>query len=104
MSSAKRTTDDRELVIIRTFDAPRDLAWRAWTEAERTKQWMAPTGFTIPLSDGDLRPGGVWRCHMISPEGQLYRFASVDSRKGHEEGWIECFEKLDALLTAEARV
>jgi uncharacterized protein YndB with AHSA1/START domain len=60
---------DRELVITRTFDAPRDLVWKAWTDPERLKQWSAPQGFTIPVSEGALRPGGAWRACMRRPDG-----------------------------------
>ena len=70
-------SDDRELLIVRTFDAPRALVWRAWTEGELTAKWMAPAGFTIPLSEGDLRPGGAWRAQMRSPEGELLHLAGV---------------------------
>jgi len=51
------TASDRELVITRVFDAPRDLVWKAWTDPERIKQWSAPKGFTIPVAEGELRPG-----------------------------------------------
>ncbi len=57
-----------ELVITRTFDAPRELVWKAWTED--MDQWSAPRGFTIPVSEGDLRPGGKWHAVMVSPEGR----------------------------------
>lgn len=75
LSSA--SSGDRELVIIRTFAAPRALVWRAWTEAERMVQWMAPSGFTIPFSEGELRPGGAWRAHMRAPDGSLHRGGGV---------------------------
>jgi uncharacterized protein YndB with AHSA1/START domain len=63
------TMKERELVITRVFDAPRDLVWKAWTEDERMKQWSAPKGFTIPVSEGDLRPGGAWKACMRKPDG-----------------------------------
>jgi uncharacterized protein YndB with AHSA1/START domain len=69
--------DDRELVIIRTFDAPRDLVWKAWTDPERIAEWMAPAGFTIPFNEGDMRPGGAWRCHMRAPDGVEHRCSGV---------------------------
>lgn len=55
--------------MTRVFDAPRELVWKAWTESERMKQWSAPNGFTIPVSDGDLRLGGAWRACMRKPDG-----------------------------------
>ena len=57
-----------ELVINRVFDAPREVVWKAWTED--MDQWSAPRGFTIPRSEGDLRPGGKWHATMVSPEGK----------------------------------
>jgi uncharacterized protein YndB with AHSA1/START domain len=61
-----------ELVIVRTFDAPLDLVWRAWSEREHATQW-GPKGFTTPEREMDLRPGGAWHARMISPEGREYR-------------------------------
>jgi uncharacterized protein YndB with AHSA1/START domain len=60
---------DRVLVLTRVFDAPRRLVFEAWTKKEHLDRWCAPRGFTIPSSEGDLRPGGVWRCLMIAPNG-----------------------------------
>ena len=67
-TSESETARDNELVIRRTFDAPRDLVWKAWTE--RMDQWSAPRGFTIPVSEGDVRPGGAWRACMRTPDGK----------------------------------
>lgn len=57
------------LRLVRTFDAPRDLVFAAWTESRHMKQWSAPHGFKIPVSEGDLRPGGAWRAAMVTPDG-----------------------------------
>lgn len=38
---------EKPFVISREFDAPRDLVWKAWTEAERLKQWWGPKGFSV---------------------------------------------------------
>ncbi len=77
MRAERGTTDDRELLIVRTFDAPRALVWRAWTEPERMARWMSPAGFTIPFNEGKLRPGGAWRAHMRSPDGEDHHCAGV---------------------------
>ena len=50
--------------IARVFDARRDRVWKAWTEAERLKQWWGPAGFTVHTCKVDLRPGGVFRDGM----------------------------------------
>jgi uncharacterized protein YndB with AHSA1/START domain len=53
---------DRELVITRTFNAPRELVFRAHTEPELVKRWMlGPDGWTMPVCEIDLRPGGEYR-------------------------------------------
>lgn len=59
-----------ELFIRRTFDAPRELVFKAWTDGEHLRRWCCPTGFTIPFSEGDIRPGGAFRTCMRSPEGE----------------------------------
>lgn len=60
----------KEFVITRTFDAPRDLVFRAWTEGDRLARWFGPTGFTMLSSTLDLRPGGVFHYGMRSPDGK----------------------------------
>jgi len=61
--------DELELLITRVFDAPRARVWQAWADPEQMKQWSAPRGFTIPVSEGELRPGGKWRACMRKPDG-----------------------------------
>jgi len=58
-----------EFVITRVFDAPRERVWKAWTEAERLKQWWGPKGFTVSHCTVDLRPGGVMHYCLRSPDG-----------------------------------
>ncbi len=58
--------------MTRIFDAPRHLVFEAWTKKEHLDKWCAPHGFTIPFSEGDLRPGGAWRTVMIAPNGEKY--------------------------------
>jgi uncharacterized protein YndB with AHSA1/START domain len=71
-SSAAPRTADRELVISRTFDAPRATVFKAWTEKEQLASWWGPQGFVIESCEADLRPGGAWRLAMRSPEGTLH--------------------------------
>jgi len=50
-----------ELVITRVVDAPRTLVFEAWTSPEHLPQWMlGPSGWTMPVCEVDLRPGGSW--------------------------------------------
>jgi uncharacterized protein YndB with AHSA1/START domain len=60
---------DRVLVIERTFDAPRSLVFKAWTESEHMARWFGPRGFTSTILKNDLRPGGAYRIHMLGPDG-----------------------------------
>ncbi len=69
-SSLAQARAERELVITRVFDAPRELVFRAWTEPERFKRWWGPKNFTAPACTIDLRVGGVYLNCMRSPEGQ----------------------------------
>lgn len=61
---------ERELVITRVFDAPRDVVFRAWISPEQAVQWWGPEGFTVVALEMDVRPGGTWRKCMRSPEGK----------------------------------
>ncbi|HTV37985.1 MAG TPA: SRPBCC domain-containing protein [Xanthobacteraceae bacterium] len=63
---------ERELTITRTFDAPRALVFRAWTDAEHLAQWWGPKGFTNPVCEIDARVGGTLRIHMRAPDGAVY--------------------------------
>jgi len=60
---------DRELVITRLIDAPRELVWEAWTKAEHVKHWWGPDGFTNTIHEMEVKPGGVWRFMMHGPTG-----------------------------------
>jgi len=74
-----------ELVIVRTFNAPREAVWQAWTEPERLMRWWGPKGFTAPVCKTDLRVGGKYLYCMRSPEGRdfwstgLYREIAAPS-------------------------
>ena len=61
-----------ELVITRTFTAPRELVWQAWTEPGRLMRWWGPKGFTAPVCTNDLRVGGKYLYCMRSPDGQEF--------------------------------
>src|SRR5712692_9956497 len=62
-------TSNREFVISRVFDAPRDLVWKAFTDPERMKHWWGPKGFSVIASKMDLRPGGTYHYGMKAPNG-----------------------------------
>jgi len=62
-------TADRELVVTRVFDAPRELVFAAWTSPEHLDRWWGPNGFRNTVHEIDVRPGGVWRFTMHGPNG-----------------------------------
>jgi uncharacterized protein YndB with AHSA1/START domain len=68
---------DRSVLISRTFDAPRELVWRAWTDPKQMVQWWGPRDFTNPVCEMDVQPGGIWRIVMRSPDGIDYPIKSV---------------------------
>lgn len=63
------STAMQELVIVRTFDAPRELVFKAFAEAERLAQWWGPKGFAMGVHFLDFRPGGVFHYSMKAPGG-----------------------------------
>jgi len=61
-----------ELVITRTFEAPPELVWKAWTDPKHFMRWWGPRDFTSPFCEMDLRVGGRYLNCMRSPEGHEY--------------------------------
>jgi uncharacterized protein YndB with AHSA1/START domain len=71
-ASSQTPTADREIVISRVFDAPRELVFKVWTDSQHVAEWWGPNGFTTTLHEMDVRPGGVWRFVMHAPDGVDY--------------------------------
>jgi uncharacterized protein YndB with AHSA1/START domain len=68
---------DREIVISRIFDAPRELVWQAMTDPQHVIHWWGPRGFTDTIEEMDVRPGGVWNHTMRGPDGRNYPNRSI---------------------------
>lgn len=69
--SLQLQTDPRlDLVLERVVDVPRERVWAAWTKPEHIKKWFAPAPWTVSECAVDLRPGGMFRTVMRSPEGK----------------------------------
>src|SRR5258706_1802173 len=66
---ASETAMEREVVITRVFDAPRELVFKAWTDPERLKRWYAPKGCTTQFLKLDFRQDGTFHSCIRSPEG-----------------------------------
>jgi uncharacterized protein YndB with AHSA1/START domain len=69
--------EEQELVLIRVFDAPRELVFKVWTDPKHVVQWWGPHGFTNPVCELDAKPGGAIRIHMRGPNGIVYPMTGV---------------------------
>lgn len=65
-------TSETSLTIRRTFDAPRERVWEAWTDPEQVDRWWGPDGFTTSTDEMAVESGGVWRFVMVGPDGEEY--------------------------------
>lgn len=73
-----KTQERPSLAIVRKLDAAPAKVWRAITEPEALKQWMAPgDDFKIPLAEAELRIGGRYRIVMNAPDGQVHDVSGV---------------------------
>lgn len=63
---------EREIVLSRVYDAPRELVFKVWTDAEHVGKWFGPRGFTCTTHEIDVRVGGRWRFDFHAPDGTLY--------------------------------
>ena len=61
-----------DLVLKRVVDVPRELVWAAWTKPEHLSKWFTPAPWTVADCEIDLRPGGIFRTVMRSPEGKEF--------------------------------
>jgi uncharacterized protein YndB with AHSA1/START domain len=61
--------DNRLIEVTRTFDAPREAVFKAWTEADRIAKWWAPGDWTTEVRTLDARPGGIFHYCMRGPDG-----------------------------------
>jgi uncharacterized protein YndB with AHSA1/START domain len=67
----------REVVFTRVVDAPRRLVFEARTDPKHVAQWWSPHGFTNPVCELDVRPGGAIRIDMRGPDGIVYPMTGV---------------------------
>src|SRR3954463_6229809 len=68
-TASATAASDRELVLTRLIDAPREKLFRAWTEPALMKQWFTPAPWTTPHVETDVRPGGSSLIVMRGPDG-----------------------------------
>jgi uncharacterized protein YndB with AHSA1/START domain len=70
---AQSVTVDREIVISRVIDAPRELVFEAFTEVRHLSRWWGPEGFTTTTRSFEFRVGGTWDFVMHGPDGADYQ-------------------------------
>ncbi|MGH2736679.1 MAG: SRPBCC family protein [Actinomycetota bacterium] len=68
------TPSDREIVMTREFDAPRDLVFEAHTSCEHMSRWWGPRNYEVTGCEIDFREGGKWRIVHRGPDGEEYAF------------------------------
>jgi len=104
------TPSNREVVITRAVDAPRRLVFAAWTDPRHIPQWLlGPEGWTMPICEMDLRPGGAWRYVWRKADGAememsgIVREVSPPERLVTTERWgPEWPETVNTLLLTES--
>jgi uncharacterized protein YndB with AHSA1/START domain len=72
-TQAQSDRADREIVISRVIDAPRELVFRAFTEVRHLSRWWGPNGFTTTTRSFEFRVGGEWDFVMHGPDGTDYQ-------------------------------
>ncbi len=98
---------DREIVMTRVFDAPRNLVFDAFTKPELIKRWLlGPSGWSRPVCEADLTAGGkyryVWRRDSDGTEMGLsgvFREVSPPDRLVHTERFDQAWYPGEALIT-----
>jgi uncharacterized protein YndB with AHSA1/START domain len=103
------TPSDREVVLTRVIDAPRRLVFAAYTDPEHVPHWMlGPDGWSMPVCEIDLRPGGQWHFVWRRPNGEEmemrgeYREIDPPERIVNTESWGgEWPETLNTLILTE---
>ena len=87
-------SDGGDLTFERTFDAPRDLVWKAFTDPTLVPRWWGPHGTTTKVAEMDVRPGGAWRYVSSAPDRDDVTFygeyLEVDPPKGFK--WTFMFD------------
>ena len=100
------TPSDREIRLTRLFDAPRNLVFEAMSKPEHIKRWWGclGEGYSVPVCEVDLRPGGKWRFVNRTPHGDVafygvYREIAPPERVVFTE-IFEQFPDTESIVTA----
>ncbi|MBP8066050.1 MAG: SRPBCC domain-containing protein [Flavobacterium sp.] len=89
---------DNKLVISRDFKAPKNLVFKALSEADRFEQWWGPSGFTTRVTTFDFRPEGTCHYCLESPEGDTMwgRFVFKEILPNKKMEFLNCFSDENA--------
>ena len=68
-NDATTNVTEKEFVITRILNAPRELVFKVWTEAEHMERWWGPKGLSLSVAKLDPRPGGIFHYIMRTPDG-----------------------------------
>lgn len=112
------TPSDREVVMVRVFDAPRELVFEAHTSCEHMKRWWGPRRYEVAECELDFREGGTWRILQRGADGDEHGFSGefreivrperitwtfeYDGAPGHVSVQTVTFEEHDAKTTLTA--
>ena len=101
------TPSDREVRLIRLFDAPRELVFEAMSRPEHIRRWWGNLGdgYSVPICEVDLRPGGKWKFANRTPKGELAVFYGVYREVAPPERVVftelfEPFPDVETIVTA----
>lgn len=101
MTEPKTHGPDAVFHISRTVNGPLDVVWKAYTEQEPLMQWFGPSGFSMPVSRFDLRPGGIFHYCLRTPTGfemwGKWTFVTIDAP--HTLSMVVAFSDANAGLT-----
>jgi uncharacterized protein YndB with AHSA1/START domain len=119
-SLAVTLPSDREILMTRVFDAPRELVFEAHTTPEHVRRWWGKHGTTLPVCEMDFRPGGAYRFvqreaggaehgfrgeyrDIVPPERLVYTF-EYEGMPGHIAVETLTFEETDGKTTMTSRM
>jgi uncharacterized protein YndB with AHSA1/START domain len=95
---AKFTKDPahKQLLVTRSYDAPVDKVWKAWTVSSILDQWWGPKPWKAETKTMEFKPGGRWHYAMVGPNGErhwsLVEFKSIDPQRSFRADCVFCDE------------
>jgi glutathione S-transferase len=107
MAASTKAIPGETLEVRRTFNAPRQRVFDAWTKAEEVKQWAGPGAMSVTHAEADLRVGGKYRIHLRNPNGSehrafgVYRVFEPPKKVVYTWTWETMPDVVDTLVTVE---